>query len=551
MKLFKTIKDILLDETSMRFVDDTADFVETKVDYEVSVVDTENQSNDERVVTDLNTETNTETVTTYINAGDNSPQIAVIEHDREISTKHQEVEYAETSLQTRAPTRATIDVEHSVVNDFAWLEPGDNDDWKLTTIEEENIPKLKAKDLVKMLVNASPDVDRALHDFLTYCNSNWMLRGETDEAQRILDNFLRRLEDTGTPLNVKIEQSLSGAFLTGAFFWELVLDEDGREAVDMAVVDPLMVRYRRATDPVRGQYWQKGQIIEGVFTPLEDPTIIYSPVNPIPDNPFGRPLISSAIFSVVFQLGLLKSTRQVVETQAWPKGIWSVDRKLLFDTEVPPDKIDAHVEATKKMLKNVWDNIKKTESPIVGSEASYEVVSAMNTSSLSGVDMLERTLERWIIRALKTHPVLFGSDQSISEATADIQLLGHGIFINSVQVTLETLLTRLFTLVLRAQGDPTTPIFKFDRINAAERKREAEIMRSQLQAYTIGVNSMLITPQEARADFERSNVDIELTDDDLIDQLFDAFIAGKENAALPPANSSTGSSADPVNAPQR
>ena len=453
-------------------------------------------------------------------------------------------------IMTRANTRATIDIEHNIFSDFAWLEPADMEtDWRLQVINEDQLPKMKVSELTKMLVNASPDVDRALHDFLRYCNSNWTLRGEDDDAQEILDDFLRSLEDIGTPLNVKIEQSLSGAFLTGAFFWELIFDESGVNAVDMAVIDPLMIRFRRQVDPVRGQYWQKGQIIGGEFVPMDDLTIIYEPVNPIPDNPFGRPLISSAIFSVIFQLGLLKSTRQVVETQAWPKGIWSVDRKLLYDTEVPPDKIDAHVEATKKMLKVVWDGIKKTQSPVVGSEASYEIVSAMNSNSLSGVDMLERTLERWIIRALKTSPVLFGSDQSISEATADIQLLGHGIFINSIQVSLETLLTRLFTLVLRAKGNATTPLFKFDRINAAERKREAEILRSQLQAYTIGINGMIITPQEAREDFERASVHMETFDDDEIQRLFDAFIMGKETAAMP--DPTTGSSGDPAPQPQR
>jgi hypothetical protein len=448
-------------------------------------------------------------------------------------------------IMTRANRRATVDTPFNIFNDFTWIEPGDDDtDWRLTLIDEETLPNVKARDLIKMLVNASPDVDRALHDFLRYCNSSWELRGENDRAQKILDDFLKQLEDIGQSLNVKIEMALSGSFTTGAFFLELVFDEVGRKAVNLAVIDPMLARYRRVEDPVHGQIWHLGQIIDGEFISFfGDNTIIYEPVNPVVDSPFGRPMINSAIFSVVFQLGLLKSTRQVVETQAWPKGIWKVDRKLLYETEVPPNKIDEVVESTKAMLENVWSKIKKTQAPIVGSEVSYEIVSAMNRASLSGVDMLERTLERWIIRALKTQPVLFGSNEGISEAHADVQLLSHGIFINSVQASLEALFVRLFTQVLRAEGEASTPYFRFARINAAERKREAEILRSQLQAYRIGIEGKIFSPLEVRRDFERADVKVKLIDGEekKIERWYEATIKAAEMAALPKPTNNTDS----------
>ena len=142
------------------------------------------------------------------------------------------------------------------------------------------------------------------------------------------------MSDIGDNFGTKLERIISGIFMGGAIFIEVVFDLDATDFVDLAIVDPLQARFQRRHDEVRGQYWQLGKEENGLFSPITDPTITYRPINAIPGRPFGRPLANSAIFPLVFLLGLMKSARQVIEAHAWPRGFWSC---LLYTSPSPRD----------------------------------------------------------------------------------------------------------------------------------------------------------------------------------------------------------------------
>lgn len=405
-------------------------------------------------------------------------------------------------IETRGQGRLTVDTDQPLWG-YSWIEPSDTTDWTLSSFDEHALEFQTADQLIKVLTNASPDVDRAHHDFLRYCNPGWVLQVDDPAAQTILDEFVQRMADQGESFDAKVERLASGAFLSGAFFLELIFDTGGYEAVDLAIIDPFTAAYRRQEDPVRGQYYQLGQIIGGKFVALTDPTIKYEPINPVPNNPFGRSLISSAIFPCVFLLGLLKSARQVVETQAWPRSLISIDRQLLKDTGVPVHDIEKYTRQIIAKIKAEWPTLKKTEVPVYGSEVNIEgPVGAMGRNNLDGLNMLERVLERWIIRALKTQPILFGSNEALTESHADVQLLNHTIFIKSIQSSLEKILIRFFTLVLRARGNRSDPIFRLKRVNAIERRREAEIFRIEMEAAQTALETGIYTQAELREHFE-------------------------------------------------
>ena len=405
--------------------------------------------------------------------------------------------------ETRGRGRTTIDTNEPLWGGYTWIEPSNSTDWRLLTFEEASLAFKSADEMIKILVNASPDVDRAHHDFLRYCNPGWILESEDPAAQEILDEFIQRMADQGESFDAKIERLASGAFISGAFFLELVFDPSGYEAVDLIIIDPFTAAYRQQEDSVRGQYYQLGQVQGGKFVELTDPTIKYEPVNPVPNSPFGRSLISSSIFPCVFLLGLLKSARQVVETQAWPRSLISVDRQILRDTGVPPHDIVKYTNGIISKIKAEWPTLKKTEVPVYGSEVKIEgPVGAMGRGSLDGINLLERILERWIIRALKTQPILFGSNEALTESHADVQLLNHTIFIKSIQSSLEKILTRFFTLVLRARGNGSDPIFRLKRVNAIERRREAEIFRIEMEAASTALDTGLYSPEELREHFD-------------------------------------------------
>ena len=99
-------------------------------------------------------------------------------------------------------------------------------------------------------------------------------------------------------------------------------------------------------------------------------------------------------------------------------------------------------------------NSKKTVQPVTGKEVAYEIIGHLGRSNIGGIEMLEAILERWIIRGLKQYPVLFGIGTTSALGTdSHIQLEAHSIFIDSLQSTVEDILTRKFTQIVRAQGN--------------------------------------------------------------------------------------------------
>ena len=68
-----------------------------------------------------------------------------------------------------------------------------------------------------------------------------------------------------------------------------------------------------------------GEVRNGEFIPIESDLVQYIPINPVDDHPLGIPMIGSAIYPIIFLMGVLKSLRQVIECQAWPQGLITID----------------------------------------------------------------------------------------------------------------------------------------------------------------------------------------------------------------------------------
>jgi len=140
------------------------------------------------------------------------------------------------------------------------LPPADaRGDWRSLDLDGNVLRRLPVDELLQILADASPDVSRALWDFLRLCNPGWECKAfypGTDRplatGQKLLDDFMAKLKFMhGTP-DVIINRLFFAAYIRGALLAELVLDADGRTPLDIATPDPATIRFQRWLDPVMG-----------------------------------------------------------------------------------------------------------------------------------------------------------------------------------------------------------------------------------------------------------------------------------------------------------
>lgn len=374
--------------------------------------------------------------------------------------------------------------------------PDHESDWRLLNLDSKTLDKIEPARLMELLADLSPEVSKALWDFLRNFNPGWSAKAyppgtdRADEravvnapAQEALDAFLNTLKGYYGAADVVWNKIAMQAFLRGAMFGELVLDPRGRMPVDIAVPDPESVRFRQVIDPLRGQIHVPGQWIDGEFVEFTTPTVRYLPIDPMPGVPYGRPLASPALFSSLFLLGLLHDLRRVVQQQGYPRYDIGIDsEKALMAYNMGPQldsdgnqiSFDAYVLGIKTQIETYYATLEPDHAFVHSDMVIFNKnVGTVDASSLGAIDGLIEALERMATRALKTMPFAFGLSESTTETQATRQYELYAAGIKSLQHYAENLLEHFLTLALEAQGIAASVRFRFSELRSAERLRDA------------------------------------------------------------------------------
>lgn len=419
-----------------------------------------------------------------------------------------------TTLSSRAlgGGRASIDrPEDMYASGLAVITPfGADDYWRNFSLDEKTLDRVSPTKLMELLADISPEVSRALWDFLRMCNPGWAAKAvkpgtetQDKQAQPVLDAMLKQLKDMYGSFDVVIGRLFISAFLRGAFFSEIVLDVDGRMMVDLVTPDPAFVTFRRAIDPLRGAVWQMGQWQGADWVPLDRPTIRYIPVDPFPGKPDGRPLASSALFTSLFLMGMLHDLRRVIANQGYPRNDiqWEFEKLLAMMPEEDkenPQKVKEWADNLQRSIETAYEALEPDDTYIHSDAIKVnQPVGSLNASSLGAVDGLFKGLERMATRALKTMPLLMATTDGVSEANANRQWEIHVAGIKALQHLCESLLEWEFGLALQAQGIAASVQFRFSELRAAELLRDAQVELLNINAARSKYDNGWITQDEA------------------------------------------------------
>jgi hypothetical protein len=399
--------------------------------------------------------------------------------------------------------RLSVDNESSYLQtSLSVLAPISGDEtWRNFKLDSRTLDRITPTKLIELLADVSPDVSRALWDFLLFTNPGWEVKAyklDSEDAidkraQEAVDTFLRSLHGPFTlantlPCDVIFASMFMGVFMRGAFFVELVLDEAGRMPLEIATPDPSSVRFLPKVDPVRKQVWQIAQYQEGVLVPMDRPTIVYVPLHPFPGKPNGRAIAAPAMFSTLFLIGMLHDLRRVVTQQGWPRMDIEVDFEAIKDS-MPSDamgdpvKFKEWVDGVIGDVQSVFSDLEPDDTYIHASTVKVNTPKGtVDTSSLGKVDDIIRMLERMTVRALKSMPLLFGINEATSETHANRQWEIHVAGIKSIQHLAENVLEHLLGIALQVQGIQARVEFRFAELRAAEllRDQQVELLKSQV-----------------------------------------------------------------------
>lgn len=375
--------------------------------------------------------------------------------------------------------------------------------WRTLNLDSKTLSRITPARLLELLADLSPDVSKALWDFLRLTNPGYKIdvlesggKEQDEMAQALLDAFVDELHDLYGSFDVVVGRLFISAFLRGALFAEIVLDGAGVTPIDLATPDPYTARFKKRTDPDRGIVWDLGQWQEGEFVDLALDTIRYVPIDPFPGKPYGRALVQPALFSTLFLLGLMHDLRRVVAQQGYPRIDIAVKLQELADAT--PDDILSDVKKWQAWVNEIIDEVEDVYADLEPDDAYIHAdvievnrpVGTVNADALGAIDGLIEALERMSTRALKSMPILMGLRQSNTETQAirEWEIFSAGI--KSLQHLAENMFERLLGVALEAQGIQADVKFRFAELRAAEAERDARVKKMEqenaLFAYLAG-----------------------------------------------------------------
>lgn len=380
--------------------------------------------------------------------------------------------------------------------------------WHIVMRRIDDIQRMTPTQLMEFMADLSPEISRALWDYLRMCNPGWEVYayppgsdevGEREQAA--LDAFVDTLVNRHGSMDVPINRIFIGGALRGSFCAELVLDRRGRMPLDLATPDPASIRFRKRVDPELGETWQPGQWHGSKFVPLDIPTFRHIPIDPLPASPYGRPLYAPALFACLSLILVMADLRRVIRKQGYPRLDLSVDVLSMLEKSpnmlASAEQFNEFANALIADVASAYSRLEPDDAYIHTNNVEVSSTDTANANALRGIDGVIVALERMAIRALKAMPMMFASSDGSTDGESNRQWEIYANAIKALQHQVESMLQYLFGLALEAQGIQATVEFRFAEMRAAEMLRDAQTEAMQIANEVAKYNAGWTSQDEA------------------------------------------------------
>lgn len=371
-------------------------------------------------------------------------------------------------------------------------------EYKYEWMDSDLLRRRSASELIEIAKASSPEISRAIWDFHRACVPGWECRvidprteGEHPQGQALIDAFRAKISQYHGGEEVLYTKMFTAILVRGSVLSEVYFEDDSRTPVDIAVPDPKTIRFREVDDPVRGRRWQVGQIQEDEFVPLEEETIRYVVLDPMPGKPYSQSPISSALFPAIFLMGIFQDLRRVIANQGWPRVDVEIDvegiQEMLAEA-LNDDNVVENGDVIARVLASITSQVEDAISTLKPGDwyvhssivKVNDAVGTMDATALGEVTNVVEALERLAVKAVKTMPILQGISDAASEANANRQWEMWAAGIKALQHLVENSIQDHYNKVLQANGIVAKTVFRFSEIRAAEELRDAQTLMMKI-----------------------------------------------------------------------
>lgn len=423
---------------------------------------------------------------------------------------------ASPNLAVATTGRLTVDSQTSALlgnSPFAILPPPDpHGEWRALDLDSNTLSRISPVRLIELLADTSPEVSRALDDHLQLMNPGWDFhtwkpntKDEDERAHAVVSDWFRRIRGYYGSVDVPLNRNAIGLLIRGAWFGELVMRPDKRTALDLATPDAASARFRKITDPERGEIYQLGQWAGTNFVPLDYPTVKYVPYHPFPGSPYGRSPLAPGIFGALFLLGFLHDIRRVIAQQGYPRVHIKINIKRLIESMTPQDrtnwkKIEEYGIALQRRVQDEYSKLRPEDAYVHSDVVEIDrPIGTLDASSLGMIEQVIAVLERMLMRALKSTPLTFGLSGGASDADATRQWEIYAQRIKAMQHLCESPMEDFISFMLQAEGIQADVEFRFSELRSAELLRDLQAewqrIRNEREKYNAGWTSQDMAAQ--------------------------------------------------------
>ena len=404
--------------------------------------------------------------------------------------------------------RKTYSFENQQLSNFEDIAemPDPTASWRTLQVSRKHLLELPYERLSQMALDLSPMVDKGRFDFLRMGNPGYLLEeAGNDAAVDGAMEFVEKLSGLYGSFKTHINKLWTSIFVFGAIFKELVLNQKATEAEDLAIISPLLARFVRQDVPGRGNVWVLAQYQENQLVRFgNDRLVKYIGFDTDVSNPYGRPMITPAVYASLTLLMLIDILQRVLANQGLSRIDYALDiEQLLILIDRNPD-IAGNDEATAQFIEDqitaiqtVLKNLDPEQDYVHTSAVNVNYPSSSIQTNMEGLDVIIKNLQRDVVNGFKSVSTLSNILDSTTETHGTLQIEYFVSAIQSFQTEVAASLKEDLDNANMVRGIRSDLRFQFKRQRTADKRTMAETEKIRTETIIAQMEAGLLLPEEA------------------------------------------------------